>query len=160
MGRFAFVRLGLLLVALPLSATGAPKSCSSSWFTYKKSCYKIFLKAKTWHYAEKFCRAQKRGCHLASIHDAAESDSLAKYLSPRLSMINIWIGLRASKKGTSTGTTTTAKSGALSSASARSSLRVRKHLGKPGEARKPPACRNLALHPALEERLAARARCG
>ncbi|XP_007445351.1 C-type lectin lectoxin-Thr1-like, partial [Python bivittatus] len=97
MGRCTFVHLGLLLVALPLSATGAPNSCPSGWLTYKKSCYQIFLKAKNWTEAEKFCRAQKTGCHLASIHALVDSLHLATYISGFLSDRNVWIGLKDPK---------------------------------------------------------------
>nr|AGI97152.1 lectin-Mor-1 [Morelia spilota] len=98
MGRFAFVHLALLLVALPLSATGAPNSCPYGWLTYNNSCYKIFRKFKTWNNAEMFCVDQEMGCHLASIHDAAESLQLANYVSQFLTFINVWIGLRDPKR--------------------------------------------------------------
>ncbi|XP_007445352.1 C-type lectin-like, partial [Python bivittatus] len=78
--------------------TGAANSCPSGWLTYNKSCYKIFLKAKTWNDAERFCRAQKTGCHLASIHDAEEFNRLAWYGYWYLIFRNIWIGLKDPKK--------------------------------------------------------------
>ncbi|XP_007445367.1 C-type lectin lectoxin-Thr1-like, partial [Python bivittatus] len=98
MGRFAFMLLGLLLVALPLSGIEAPNFCPSGWLTYNNYCYKIFLKAKNWTQAETFCRAQKTGCHLASIHALEESRQLAKYVSGFLSYRNVWIGLKDPKK--------------------------------------------------------------
>ncbi|XP_007445324.1 C-type lectin-like, partial [Python bivittatus] len=99
--------------------TGAPNSCPYGWVTYKKSCYKIFLKAKTWTEAEMFCVDQKTGCHLASIHGVAESFQLAKYISRYLSFTNVWIGLKDPKQqrvwrwsdGSSTGYTSWTRGG-------------------------------------------------
>ncbi|XP_015745150.1 C-type lectin 1-like, partial [Python bivittatus] len=75
--------------AVEIKGTGAPNYCPFSWLTYNDSSNKIFKKFKTWNDAEMFCVDQETGCHLASIHVAAEMLQLAQYVSQHLSIINV-----------------------------------------------------------------------
>ncbi|XP_060544677.1 C-type lectin lectoxin-Thr1-like [Pantherophis guttatus] len=98
MGRIIFLSFSLLVVAFFLSgAKGC--CCPHDWLSRNGFCYKIHDQLKTWKDAEMFCRKHKPGCHLASIHNMAESADLAEYISDYLTKKgNVWIGLNDAQK--------------------------------------------------------------
>ncbi|XP_015681994.1 C-type lectin lectoxin-Thr1-like [Protobothrops mucrosquamatus] len=96
MMHFLFVSLNLLLVAL----SGVKSCCCPhDWLPMNRLCYKVFDDQKNWNDAEMFCRKQKPGCHLASLHSIEDSADVAEYVSDYLkSGSNVWIGLNDPKK--------------------------------------------------------------
>ncbi|XP_039189350.1 C-type lectin mannose-binding isoform-like [Crotalus tigris] len=81
------------------SHTGADSRCPNDWLSKYNHCYKIFDDQKNWNDAEMFCRKQKPGCHLASIHSSEESADVAKYISDYIKTgKSVWIGLKDPKK--------------------------------------------------------------
>ncbi|XP_034285922.1 C-type lectin mannose-binding isoform-like [Pantherophis guttatus] len=100
MGQISFVSFGLLIVAISLSGVKGC-CCPDNWLPMNGFCYKLNDQLKTWNEAEMFCRKLKPGCHLASIHNMAESADLAEYVSDYLTKKDsVWIGLNdAQKKG-------------------------------------------------------------
>uniref|UniRef100_A0A0B8RZW5 C-type lectin 8a n=1 Tax=Philothamnus irregularis TaxID=1899461 RepID=A0A0B8RZW5_9SAUR len=98
MGRFIFASLGLLVVAFSLSGIGADHHCPFGWLSHNVSCYKLFESLMAWDQAQRFCMEQQENGHLASIKDAEESLKLANYISQRLKFLDVWIGLRFSKR--------------------------------------------------------------
>ncbi|XP_058047302.1 low affinity immunoglobulin epsilon Fc receptor-like [Ahaetulla prasina] len=98
MGRFIFVSLSLLVVALSLSGVKGC-CCPNDWLSRNGFCYKVNDQFKTWNDAEMLCRKFKPGCHLASIHSMAESADLAEYITDYLNGDgNVWIGLNDPQK--------------------------------------------------------------
>ncbi|XP_060545237.1 C-type lectin galactose-binding isoform-like [Pantherophis guttatus] len=93
MGRFIFVTLGLLVVAF--SIHGAEDCCCPrDWLPMNGFCYKVFEERKNWKDAETFCRKQKPGCHLASIHSMDQGADLGDYITDYLTKKDrVWIGL-------------------------------------------------------------------
>uniref|UniRef100_R4G2E2 LP-Bra-2 n=1 Tax=Brachyurophis roperi TaxID=1295043 RepID=R4G2E2_9SAUR len=98
MGRFLFVSLGLLVVAFSLSGIGANRYCPFDWFSYNVSCYKLFHLPMPWDQAQRSCVEQQENSQLASIHDVGESVKLSNYISQRLKLSDVWMGLRLSKR--------------------------------------------------------------
>uniref|UniRef100_A0A182C5T5 C-type lectin n=1 Tax=Phalotris mertensi TaxID=1260334 RepID=A0A182C5T5_9SAUR len=88
----------LLVVALSLSGTGADPQCPVTWSFYDGHCYKLFKQLKNWGDAERFCRQEEEGAHLASIHSKRERDFVAEMVSRKVYLLNVWIGLWASWK--------------------------------------------------------------
>ncbi|KAL7979782.1 hypothetical protein Chor_008120, partial [Crotalus horridus] len=79
--------------------TGADSHCPNDWLSKYNHCYKIFDDQKNWNDAEMFCRKQKPGCHLASIHSSEESADVAEYISDYIKTgKSVWIGLKDPKK--------------------------------------------------------------
>ncbi|XP_070802951.1 C-type lectin mannose-binding isoform-like [Pituophis catenifer annectens] len=98
MGRFIFVSLSLLVVALCLSGVKGC-CCPDDWLPMSGFCYKVNDQLKTWKDAEMFCRKFNPGCHLASIHSKEEAADLADYISDYMkSDGNVWIGLNDPQK--------------------------------------------------------------
>nr|ADK22834.1 P31 beta subunit [Daboia russelii russelii] len=93
MGRFIFVSFSLLVVFLPLSGTEAGFSCPNGWSSFGQHCYKVIEPLKNWTDAEKFCREQHKGSHLASIHSSEEEAFVSKVASKVLKFGSVWIGL-------------------------------------------------------------------
>uniref|UniRef100_T1DEG5 Lectin_beta-CohLL-1 n=2 Tax=Crotalus helleri TaxID=8741 RepID=T1DEG5_CROHE len=91
MGRFIFVRFGLLVVAVSLTGTGA--DCPSDWSSYEGHCYRVFKQRMTWDDAEQFCTEQHKGSHLASFHSSEEVDFVISMTWPMLKYDFVWIGL-------------------------------------------------------------------
>nr|A7X406.1 RecName: Full=C-type lectin lectoxin-Phi1; Short=CTL; Flags: Precursor [Philodryas olfersii]ABU68500.1 Lectoxin-Phi1 [Philodryas olfersii] len=98
MGRFIFVSLGLLVLAFSLSGIGADQHCPSGWFSHNVSCYKLINDWKTWDEAQRFCMDEQENGQLASINDVGESVKLSDEISKTWSIIDVWIGLRLSKR--------------------------------------------------------------
>uniref|UniRef100_A0A8C5WS76 C-type lectin domain-containing protein n=1 Tax=Laticauda laticaudata TaxID=8630 RepID=A0A8C5WS76_LATLA len=98
MGQFIIVNLSLLVMALSLRGVKGC-CCPDDWLSMNGFCYKVNDELKTWNHAEMFCRKLKPGCHLASIHNVAESADLAEYISDYLKGSgNVWIGLNDPQK--------------------------------------------------------------
>ncbi|KAG8138548.1 hypothetical protein E2320_004426 [Naja naja] len=51
-----------------------------------------------WDQAERFCAEQRENCQLASINDVEESVKLSNEISQRLKFLDVWMGLRLSKR--------------------------------------------------------------
>nr|ACS74990.1 C-type lectin precursor [Micrurus corallinus] len=98
MGRFLFVSLCLLVVAFSLNGIGAHRYCPFDWFSHNASCYKLFKHPMTWDRAQRFCTEKQENGQLASIHDAEVSVKLSNHISQRLKILDVWIGLRLSKR--------------------------------------------------------------
>uniref|UniRef100_R4G2J1 LP-Pse-7 n=1 Tax=Pseudonaja modesta TaxID=340912 RepID=R4G2J1_9SAUR len=98
MGRFLFASLGLLVLAFSLSGIRANRYCPFDWFSYNMSCYKLFYSPMSWDQAQRFCVEQQENSQLASINDVAESVKLSNYISQRLTFLDVWMGLRLSKR--------------------------------------------------------------
>ncbi|XP_034260875.1 C-type lectin lectoxin-Phi1 [Pantherophis guttatus] len=98
MGRFIFASLSLLVVAFYLSGIGADHHCPFGWLSHNVSCYKFFKNWMTWDQAQRFCMEQQENGHLASIKDVEVSFTLSNHISERLKFLDVWIGLRLSKR--------------------------------------------------------------
>uniref|UniRef100_A0A8C5RMF6 C-type lectin domain-containing protein n=1 Tax=Laticauda laticaudata TaxID=8630 RepID=A0A8C5RMF6_LATLA len=98
MGRFLFVSIGLLVVAFTQSGIGANLFCPYDWISHNTSCYKLFKHWMTWDKAQRFCMEQYENSQLASISDVEESVKLSNYISKKLILTDVWIGLRLSKR--------------------------------------------------------------
>ncbi|XP_032094206.1 C-type lectin lectoxin-Lei1-like [Thamnophis elegans] len=98
MGRFIFLSMGLLVVALSLSGAGADHHCPPSWSSFNEFCFKLFKQWETWNDAEMSCRQAQNSSHLASIHSWAESFHVGRLLSRHFILNNVWIGLSDPQK--------------------------------------------------------------
>uniref|UniRef100_Q9I841 Snaclec rhodocytin subunit alpha n=1 Tax=Calloselasma rhodostoma TaxID=8717 RepID=SLYA_CALRH len=77
------------------------EDCDFGWSPYDQHCYQAFNEQKTWDEAEKFCRAQENGAHLASIESNGEADFVSWLISQKDELADedyVWIGLRAQNK--------------------------------------------------------------
>ncbi|GAB5575441.1 regenerating islet-derived protein 4 [Prionailurus iriomotensis] len=89
-------------------------SCAAGWFYYKSNCYGYFRKLRTWSEAEDSinmdgagdicpdpryeCQLYGNGAHLASLQNAKEANTVAKYISGYQKTKPVWIGLHDPQK--------------------------------------------------------------
>nr|XP_033813868.1 regenerating islet-derived protein 4-like [Geotrypetes seraphini] len=71
----------------------ARQSCPPGWLFYKSNCYGYFRFELPWAEAEFECQSYGHGAHLASIHDTAEANIIATYVSAYPKTPSVWIGL-------------------------------------------------------------------